>query len=488
MSCNHNDKGFPMCALEAPAGSALSVHAALRLWAADPAADSPLAHLTLVQRAAIGGNLRRATNQVLTVALNSLAADHPDDAALLRARFFDNTPVAAAAKARHVAEVTLYKMQRRAIERLAAILFAMEQQANAARQAALDSRLPPATYDHLFGVEGHLGALRNLLLAPEGPRLIAIEGLGGIGKTALAHQLVRDLAQQSQLFADFGWVSAQQQFLQAAAGIRQVDGPALTAQAMIEALVTQFLAGAAGVAPVSPARAMNALAARLRAAPHLVVVDNLETVTDVESLLPTLDRLAGPSKFVLTARETFHAQAGVHHFTVPELSEATALTLVRHVARLHGMPHVADASSDDLRPIYATVGGNPLALRLVAGQLHILPLAQVLENLREARGKQAEELYTYIYWHAWHRLPATAQEILALMPLFAQEGADLITLRRVSDLAEDDLVAALGHLAKLSLVNVSGDLHARRYSIHRLTESFLLREVIKWRGTSEADV
>ncbi len=171
---------------------------------------------------------------------------------------------------------------------------------------------------------------------------------------------------------------------------------------------------------------------------------------------------------------------------MPELSETAALSLVRHEARLHGLPHVAGAGDDDLRPIYATVGGNPLALRLVTGQLHILPLQQVLENLRGAKGKRTEELYNFIYWSAWQRLPAAAREILALMPLFAQTGADLSAIQEVSDLAEDELVAALTYLAKLSLVNVSGDLHARRYGIHRLTESFLLKEVIKWQGAPEA--
>ncbi len=415
-----------------------------------------------------------------------LAADCPEDAALLRVRFIEDMPVAAAAKARSVAEPTFYKMQRRAIERLAAVLFAREQQAAAGRHAAWSARLPPATYDRLFGVEAHLAALAAVLLAPEGPKLVAIEGLGGIGKTALAHRLMTDLARHGQPFADIGWVSAQQQFLEAANGIRLAAGPALTGQAMIEALVAQLIAGTGEVAPSAPERALQALEARLRTAPHLIVVDNLETVADVEALLPTLLRLAGPSKFLLTSREVFRAQAGLHHFAVPELSEPDALSLVRHEARLHDMPHVAGAGDDDLRPIYATVGGNPLALRLVTGQLHILPLAQVLENLREAQGRQAEELYSFIYWSAWQRLPAAAQEILALMPLFAQTGADLAAIRRVSDLAEDELVAALTHLAKLSLVNVSGDLQTRRYGIHRLTESFLLKEVIKWQGTPEA--
>ncbi len=477
-----------MHATEIPADFTTAIHEALKRWSKGLAAGSPLEHLTLVSRMAKGGNLRRATDQVLLAALDTLAADHPEDAALLRARFLDNTPVAVAARARSVAEVTLYKMQRRAIERFAAALFAMEQQAAADRHTAWDTRLPPATYDRLFGVEAHLEALRAVLLAPEGPKLIAIEGLGGIGKTALAHQIIYDLAQPGQAFADFGWVSAQQRFLEPAEGVRLADGPALTGQAMIEALVGQLMAGTSSVAPFTPDRAMQALEARLHAAAHLIVVDNLETVADVEGLLPTLFRLAGPSKFLLTSREAFHAQPGLYHFAVPELNESSALELVRHEARLHGMPHVASASADDLRPIYTTVGGNPLALRLVTGQLQILPLQQVLENLREAQGKRAEELYNFIYWSAWHRLPAAAQEVLALMPLFAQTGAELTAIRRVSDLAEDELVAALTYLAKLSLVNLSGDLHARRYGIHRLTESFLLKEVIKWQGTQGAPV
>jgi hypothetical protein len=407
-----------------------------------------------------------------------LATEYPYHAALRRARFLDDTPVAAAAKARSVAEVTLYKMQRRAIERLAAILLDMEQQATADRRSALAARLPPPTYDRLFGAEAHLAALRAMLLTPEGPRLVAIEGIGGIGKTALAHQLVYHLAQHDQAFADFGWVSAQQRFLEATGGLRPANAPALTAQALVEALVTQLMTGAAGVAPVAPARALQALEARLRGAPHLIVVDNLETVSDVESLLPLLLRLAGPSKFLLTSREAFQGQAGILHFAVPELDEAPALGLVRHEARQHGMPHVAAASDDELRPIYATVGGNPLALRLVTGQLHILPLAHVLDNLRDARGKRAEELYNFIYWSAWHRLPAVAQEVLTLMPLFAQDGADMAALRRANSLPDDELVDALTYLTRLSLVNVSGDLQARRYSIHRLTESFLLKEVI----------
>ena len=61
---------------EPPADFIAAVHEALRLWAKDPSAGSPLANLTLVRREARSGNIRRATNQVLLAALRTLAVDY----------------------------------------------------------------------------------------------------------------------------------------------------------------------------------------------------------------------------------------------------------------------------------------------------------------------------------------------------------------------------------------------------------------------------
>jgi len=72
------------------------------------------------------------------------------------------------------------------------------------------------------------------------------------------------------------------------------------------------------------------------------------------------------------------------------------------------------------------------------------------------------------------------------MPLFSDSGTELITIERISDVKEGALLEALEQLIGLSLVNVSGDFVTRRYGIHRLTETFLLQEVIKW--TAPEDV
>lgn len=474
-----------MHALETPDWLPSAVLRALQLWGKDPAADNPITGLLTVQLAAAGGDMRRAVKQVLSDCLKQLAEVAEPEAQLLRERYIEERTVLDIANQRHIAEVTVYKVQQRAVNRLAAILWQQELAASAAREQALLARLPVATYDTLFGVDEGLATLRELLLAPGAPWLVSLEGLGGIGKTSLAHQLVRDLARGTAQFAGFAWVTAQQRFFRQGASVAVVE-PVLESAGLIQALTHQLLALPPETAPLVPERALAAIEELLRRQPHLVVIDNLETTADVDVLLPALARLSGPSKFLLTSREVFEAPAAIYHFPLPELGESAALALIRHAAKLHGLLHVAAAADDELRPIYALTGGNPLALRLVTGQLHVLSLPQALASLREAEGRSTEELYNYIYWSAWQRLPEAARDTLLSMPHFAESGADFAALACVSGASNDVLLDALELLSKLSLVNIAGDLHERRYSIHRLTETFLMKEVIKWRGLDGA--
>jgi hypothetical protein len=267
--------------------------------------------------------------------------------------------------------------------------------------------------------------------------------------------------------------------------MRSVDAPALTADDLLRALAVQLLPAEARSAPLSSQRSLAALQTLLRQTPHLIVIDNLETVADVEALLPTLRRLTGPSRFLLTSRRALPHETDIYHLPAPELAEPDARALVRHEARTRNLTAVSQASDGDLYPIFATVGGNPLALKLVVGMLYLLPLSQVLDNLRQARGRTVGDLYRFIYWQAWNQLDADSQEALLCMPNFALSGADFASIERICDVQGNRLSDALERLALLSLVNVAGDLHSKRYSIHRLTETFLLKEVVRWQWLAD---
>ena len=150
---------------------------------------------------------------------------------------------------------------------------------------------------------------------------------------------------------------------------------------------------------------------------------------------------------------------------------------------MRDLPALAAASDADLQTIYATVGGNPLALRLVVGQTHIHPLAHVLATLRGAQGYRVEQLYRYIYWQAWENLDSEGQHVLLLMPLVTESGGDLdylVQMAAPSGLTATAVSDALERLVALSLVDSRGGLQERRYTIHALTRTFLQEQVLKW--------
>ncbi len=457
------------------------VHNALKSWHRIDTDASLFDYLQLFRQVRLedASNTRQATNKILLDALKVLEVDYEVEARLLRKHFLDGLVMRAVANQLNISEATAYRKQQEAIKQLALILQAKESRARDERRTMLEKRLEPLSYVQLIGVEDHLRSLLNLLTSPEPPWLVSVEGLGGIGKTSLADALSRRVISNG-IFDDFGWISAKQHIFSPGGGIKPVDMPALTAEDLVDKLAAQLMPDISRPGTFSVQDALAALRARLKQNPHLVVIDNLETVLDIESLLPTLRNLANPTKFLLTSRESLTYEPDIYHFGLSELSEANALSLLRHEAHLHNLPHLEEASDDDLGKIFEVVGGNPLALRLVVGQTHVHTLNEILADLAGAQGQKVEMLYTFIYRRAWDNLDELARQVFLAMPLVANQGGSLEYLADLSDLDPAKLRDVLDRLVTLNLVDSKGDLTKRRYTIHNLTRTFLQEQVAKW--------
>jgi hypothetical protein len=346
------------------------------------------------------------------------------------------------------------------------------------RTNAARLRLPPTP--DLFGVATARAQLAETLQQATPPWLVAIDGLGGIGKTSLAVKVVQPFLATDR-FYDVAWVSAKQEEFLLESGIRPVRGPALTGETLVDQLLEQLGNNISLARSTEEKQAL--LTDIIRGRPYLVLIDNLETLQDYEAIFPLLRLLMGPTKFLLTSRHKLHAFADLFGQSLGELNEADTIAFLRHEAAQRNIVTLAKASQANLIRIREIVGGNPLALKLVVGQLSIFPLTEVLENLRQAKSKAVDELYTYIYWQAWHALDEVSQEVLLTMPI-TQGG----TLEQIFVTSEQTIAAvhqALAQLVRLSLVQVGGDsVDERRYYIHRLTETFLLQEVVKWQPSA----
>ena len=461
--------------------TSLQVRQAFKQWHSDNNVTSSLATLYLFRklRSATGRTVRHVSNQLLLNALEVLEQRAQHDVHFLQRRFLDQWPINRLANHFNVAESTIYIMQREAIEHLTEVLHEQEQRAVAEQEQRLRQRLEMPTYFEPVGITETVETLLTKLHAPQSPWLVVIEGLGGIGKTALANAVMVKVIEQG-LYDEIAWVSARQQRFNFGGAITQVAQPALTTVALVEALVQQLMPELLQAhTPSDELLAM--LRTRLQQTPHLIVIDNLETVVDLESLLPTLQTLANPSKFLLTSRYGLYSTPNLYHVKMPELNEANALQLIRQEAESSNLPALAAASAHELHPIYEIVGGNPLALRLVVGQTHVYTLESILQHLYMARGQGAENLYTYIYRHAWDTLNATAQDVLLIMPLVNPSGDEIDVISEVGEIEVGLVRNALNQLVTLNLVDLRGGLNDRRYRIHSLTRTFLHEQVLHWK-------
>ena len=417
---------------------------------------------------------------MLVDGIDQLAAQQPEQARILRLHFLDGLAMHMVANRINRSEPAAYKLQRKALQSLAEIIHAEEMTLKAGRSEAILSRLGVPEYDRLFGVDELLGDVMDLVQSPGQPWLILLKGIGGIGKTSLADALVRKAVTEN-IVARVGWVTARRQIFRLSGHIEAEKTPILTTENLVENLARQILGDTPLPVPFTVAQVMPILRQRLNDDPHLIIVDNLETVTDLETLLPALRLLARPSKIVLTSRRSLLAESHLYHCQIPELSPNSAFSLLRHEARTRNAQALTEADDDALHDIYATVGGNPLALRLVAGQTLMHDLPSILSTLTGAKGQSAGQLYSFIYRNAWDGLDEIAQRTLLVMPLAPPQGLEFSVLARTSGLDDSDLYDALERLVRANLIDRRGDLATGRYTIHPLTQSFLQEQVLRWR-------
>lgn len=464
------------------------IHRALRAYHDDAALSqlAPLADLRLVQAQSCRGrrlSAGAAARAVLDAGLDHLAGSDPQAAELLMRRFVHQQPIAHLAREHDYSERALFLKQRQALAALAAYIWQAEETLADAplsetRQAALDS-LPPPTFSRLFGVAGRRCELKAFLRAADAAYLVALDGMGGIGKTALARAAAEELVREGR-FGRVVWITAQQGAF--AWGRTQERAlPALTYAAFLDELARAVRVTGTAALPQDEqeARLREALATE----PTLIVVDNLETAADVRALVEGLNRLARPAKVLLTTRHRVSDYDQVTSLTLCELPADDALAFILYHASERNIPAVLAAPQADLKRIAYVTDGSPLAIKLVVGQLASLPLAQVLDDLAAAR-PDTHDFYRFIFRYSWERLSEPAQHLLIHMPLLDTRGTTWEDLAAVSGAALNGRFrGALEELVNSSLLNAGYVQGRLLYSIHRLTEYFILSDLVGSRTT-----
>jgi hypothetical protein len=454
-----------------------AIHNALRSWYTTEPADGEelLDGLQLVKqrcKQAVeddANSHRLLINDLLLAALDQLERQNGQASQLLRDRFLDNKTLREVAQSLNVDHYAVSRQQRAAIEELTEVVVQQESALRAKLVNEIENNLLPPTYEQLYGVEDLQAQVIEKLTAVSHPHLIALLGIGGIGKTSLADAAVRRVIPTFR-FDQVVWL--------------RLEYPTLDGRSRHpEQSYSQIINGlAATIWPdsyqdVSQQQREVQVRYRLKQEPCLVVVDNLEAEEDTAYILARLHDLADPGKFLLTTRTRPMGETAVYTLPLTELSRSDAEALMRHHARGQGIS-LAGATAADFDAVYERAGGNPLALKLIISQLHDLTLDQVLQNLVAQRGEDIEAMYTRIYERAWKLLTPTAQRVLSSMQTVSEAGATADYLQDAFGHIDDaDFWPAVQLLRQRSLLEARGTIHEKKYGIHRLTRTFLQKHI-----------
>jgi hypothetical protein len=291
--------------------------------------------------------------------------------------------------------------------------------------------------------------------------LVSIDGIGGIGKTALALEVAHECLRASKREDPADGIAAFDGIIWTTAKDRD-----LTLNALLDTIARTLEYPGIAQQPLEEKR----LAVRklLQAKPYLLIVDNFETITD-DSVRDFLLDLPEPSKTLLTTREQKLRQ--VRAISLKGLTESEALALIRNEGRRLGLASLERAEGRVLLHLYQATGGTPLAIKWAVGQ--IKQKGQSLDTVLASLHEASDSVFDNIFTRSWGLLSAGARQVLIVMPIFAT-SASRAGIEAASDVHHFVLDEALGQLVEMSLVDATDDLDLarRRYSIHPLTRAF----------------
>lgn len=297
---------------------------------------------------------------------------------------------------------------------------------------------------------------------------VAIDGIGGIGKTVLALE-VAHLARKQALFDAYLFVSAKTTWL-STEGVR----PETLALSSLDSFCREFAKrlGQSDIVKMTDAtERRRALLDALRGRCTLLIWDNLETLNAEERdmIAEFLRKLPTPNKAIITSRR----RTGESALTIrlDRLLEAEALELMQAKGKSH--PRLAQelnaTKPEILTALYQASGGNPLALDWTLGQVAHkgYSISDALERLRNAA--KSPDLYGFLFADAAETLSGNDRTVLSALAVFLTP-AKTAALADATDLAITEIQVSLERLVTLSLVN---ELDGERFGLHPLTRTYI---------------
>ena len=350
-----------------------------------------------------------------------------------------------------------------------------------AERNAEGATVAPVAATSFVGRIEEVAALSRLLGDPA-CRLITLHGLGGVGKTRLAHAVASGVA--AQFAHGVTWVALE--------GVERPDA------------VADTIALALGLELGSRTTARDVLMQSLRAQQRLLILDNFEHLLGTPSVVPendpvdlllTLLRAAPGVRCIVTSRETLGVQEEwvysleglAYSITAPHGTDTAgnlpAVELFAQRARQVYLGFSLAGELPHVLRICKQVDGLPLGIELAAAWVRTIPCAEIAQELERGSEVQASrqrnrpprhQSLRAVIEFSWRLLTREQQEVLAALSTFhagfTRDAAGHVALASLR---------LLSALVDKALVRRSSD---SRFSLHPLVRRFAAEKLARSRS------
>ena len=309
----------------------------------------------------------------------------------------------------------------------------------------LGGTLPPATeiVPEFVGREAEMRAL-TAWLAAESARQIVIWGYGGSGKSALAYQFARDVREGAPPpLEGVLWVSAKaREYVEGETRDRHADFDS------IASFAGALWSGLYGAEPSPEQTTREGILKELSDNPSLIVVDDLDSVLDVEDLAHfLLYELPGTkSRFVYTSRQRI---PGLQTVEVKGFNESELESFVRSRARAYKTD--AEQWVARISAIKSLTEGFPLFVDDLLRHALLSGLQEAIKDWSQRKGDAARE---YALRRQLSSLGEAARRALIGVAV-ANRSVSSLELADISGFTDDDVQYAINDLLKWRLLTHS---------------------------------
>ncbi len=329
--------------------------------------------------------------------------------------------------------------------------------------------LPQRDYALFVGRQAELDRLQQLLLPYPASRhfLVTLDGIGGVGKSALALETAyRYRDQYAQLpsqerFEAIIWVSAKRTLL-TAAGIQARPQTFNNLHDLYRE--TAMVLELPPILQAAGDERRGLVERALAGCRTLLIIDNLETVDDDE-LLSFLRELPDPTKVIITTRHRVDIAYPIRLVGMPR---DDALQVIALEAERKNLVLDSDTASE----LYRRTGGIPLA---IVWSLGLMSLDYSIESVLRRLGSGYSDIARFCFSESVDRIRNhDAYRLLLALALF-DSSTSRYMLGEVAGLDSDEIGRddGLAELLQLSLVNREED----RFSLLPLTRAFAQEEL-----------